>query len=298
MLTNMPAKCARLIVLAGLALSQAGCSDSANGGWAPAGEEQVYNGEELFDYINGGADIYLEYGFREVRVREYARGGKTVTVEVFEMDDADAAFGIYSFKRGTGGERVDAGQEGVLNDYYLNFWRGRLHVTLTGFDGEKDTREGLKTLAREVDAVLGAAAGSDVARPRLVQVLPAEGMVPDSARYLAGRLGLANSAPFLGEIKLGIAEAALADYGGGLRLCILGFADAARCSTALSALRGHFADQPGCVCTEEENSFLAKESDRDYTRVTPHRNRIIVVFGKWNPADIDALAARAAAGLR
>lgn len=307
---NALERIALLIVPAVFALLSSGCSDTTDGGWAPAGEEQVYAGDELFDYINGGADIYLEYGFKEVRVREYSRGGKTITVEVFEMVDADAAYGIYSFKRGAGGERVAAGQKGVLEDYYLNFWKGRHHVTLTGFDEEEDTREGLKILAREVDVGLGtglgaglkasggAAAGSDAAPPLLVQSLPAEGMQPDSAKYLAGRLGLANSTPFLAEIKLGIAAAAQADYGKGLRLCVLGFADAAQRATALSLLRGHFANKPRCVCIGVENSFLAKESGGNCTRVTPHRNRIIIVHGKGNPADIDALAELAEASLQ
>ena len=35
-------------------------------GWQLSAEPQVYDGDKLFELINGGADIYLEYGFSRV----------------------------------------------------------------------------------------------------------------------------------------------------------------------------------------------------------------------------------------
>ncbi|MCK7579399.1 MAG: hypothetical protein MZV65_29205 [Chromatiales bacterium] len=50
-------------------------------GWRPDGDIQRYAGEDLFVYIDGGAEIYHEYGFRRVVARDYRNAaGKSVTL--------------------------------------------------------------------------------------------------------------------------------------------------------------------------------------------------------------------------
>ncbi|MBE3111603.1 MAG: hypothetical protein IMZ46_14045, partial [Acidobacteria bacterium] len=39
-------------------------ADNAASGWTKDGELQEYEGEDLYTYIDGGAEIYQEYGFR------------------------------------------------------------------------------------------------------------------------------------------------------------------------------------------------------------------------------------------
>lgn len=64
-----------------------------------AGEPEIYQGEDLFDLINGGAEIYLEYGFVKVASQNYSemKGNSSLRVEIYEMTDPEAAFGIFSF---------------------------------------------------------------------------------------------------------------------------------------------------------------------------------------------------------
>jgi hypothetical protein len=60
---------------------------------------QVYSGENLYDYIDGGAPQYLEYGFREAASQELRYHGRTYILDIYAMDDALAAFGIFSTRR-------------------------------------------------------------------------------------------------------------------------------------------------------------------------------------------------------
>lgn len=64
-----------------------------------SGEPEIYEGEDLFDLINGGAEVYLEYGFKQVITQNYIGiSGKTnLRVEIYEMENPSAAFGILSF---------------------------------------------------------------------------------------------------------------------------------------------------------------------------------------------------------
>lgn len=58
-----------------------------------------YDGEALWGLINGGADIYLEYGFDKLLLQEIEWRGVKFRVEFYRMKDAKAAFGIFSVSR-------------------------------------------------------------------------------------------------------------------------------------------------------------------------------------------------------
>jgi hypothetical protein len=60
----------------------------------------TYNGKALYGYIDGGAELYYEYGFRRVVVQEIARDSLRIHLEVFEMDSPAGASGIFSVTRG------------------------------------------------------------------------------------------------------------------------------------------------------------------------------------------------------
>ena len=67
-------------ILAVLTMALPGCAEETDAGWTPSEDARVFSGDDLFIYINGGAAIYHEYGFEEVRVSEYSCGGRTISV--------------------------------------------------------------------------------------------------------------------------------------------------------------------------------------------------------------------------
>jgi hypothetical protein len=61
---------------------------------------ESYQGRSLSGYINGGAELFHEYGFVALSVQEAAmEGAGEITVEVFRMSSPRAALGIYSVSR-------------------------------------------------------------------------------------------------------------------------------------------------------------------------------------------------------
>jgi hypothetical protein len=92
-------------------------ADGSVPGWTRDGEPQEFVGEDLYTYIDGGAEIYQEYGFRRVVVQDYeSRAGKSVSLEIFEMADPAAAYGIFTFKRSGRGKVVPLGSRAELED--------------------------------------------------------------------------------------------------------------------------------------------------------------------------------------
>lgn len=180
-------------------------------GWRPDGEIQRYAGEDLFVYIDGGAEIYHEYGFRRVIARDYRNAaGQSVTLEVFEMADPLAAYGVFSFKASGRGRRIPVGQAADLEDYYLNIWQGSYQVTVTGFDESPECLAGVRAVG-EAAAALIPAAGSP---PDLFDRLPEAFASSGRRKYLKGVIGLYNIHPFFSGDVLRFAEAAAAEAGG------------------------------------------------------------------------------------
>ncbi|MBP6976770.1 MAG: hypothetical protein KBB71_00460 [Lentimicrobiaceae bacterium] len=60
---------------------------------------RIFEGSGLWGYIDGGADIYMEYGFDRVYVQDILLEGHPFLFETFCMQDSRAAFGIFSVYR-------------------------------------------------------------------------------------------------------------------------------------------------------------------------------------------------------
>ncbi|KIX13008.1 DUF6599 family protein [Dethiosulfatarculus sandiegensis] len=159
-------------------------------GWSLEGEPVKYQGENLFRMINGGADIYHEYGFKQVVRGEYfGPKDRTIKLESYEMQTPAAAYGMYTFKAGKGGKALKIGRASLMQEYYLNFWKGNLLVTLVGMDSDKQTMEGLTAQAKAVDKRITRTG----ARPELAELVLSEPTTLSNARYVRGPLGLMSS---------------------------------------------------------------------------------------------------------
>lgn len=194
--------------------------------WKKKDRLQEYEGEDLFLYINGGAEIYHEYGFEKVIVQDYINeNGKSVSLEIFEMTSSESAFGIYTFKIRPQGKTVTVGHQGQLEDYYLNFWKGKFLVTITGFDEDEETIRGLEDLAHAVDAKLDNTGNV----PALVALLPVEELVEMSIKYFKGNLGLANGYQFFKKNVFFLKEGVRGDYGAGYSVFIFKYENDEEC---------------------------------------------------------------------
>jgi hypothetical protein len=58
-----------------------------------------YDGNALFGYMDGGAELFREYGFAHLTAQEIRLDDQQLLVEIFRMRDSVAAFGIFSVSR-------------------------------------------------------------------------------------------------------------------------------------------------------------------------------------------------------
>jgi hypothetical protein len=130
-------------------------------GWTLDGEPQTAEGMALFDLINGGAEEYVKAGFRRAVTATYLnKEGKRINLDIFEMLSPESAASIYRKKAGGRGTQVAVGEEAAMEDYYLNFRKGSFQVTLSGYDTQQDTLEGIFLMGRLVAERIRRSAGS------------------------------------------------------------------------------------------------------------------------------------------
>ena len=151
-------------------------------GWAPSEAPRGYFPESLFEYINGAAESYLSYDFRELLVADLQKKGTeaTLTAEIYDMGDPLNAFGIYGAERYPENEPVGVGDLDYLEGESLNFLAGRYYVKLLAFGlgGETDK------ILREAGSKIAGAIGAKTGLPPLVRAFPAEGLVARSEKYI------------------------------------------------------------------------------------------------------------------
>ncbi len=183
--------------------------DDEVNGWSPEGETEYAEGEDLFLLIDGGAQIYHEYGFKKAAYQRYSdKNGKSINLELYEMSSQEAAYGIYTFRRGDEGNPVDVGHEGWLESYYLNFWQGNFLVTIVGLDTDITILDGLKRIARAVDSKLTFASE----HPRITSYLPKENLKINGIAYLRGNLALFDQYLFDEDNIFGLGEGVVGKY--------------------------------------------------------------------------------------
>ncbi len=205
-------------------------------GWAPKDKPRIYKGEDLFLYIDGGAEIFHEYGFRQVITQDYSNpAGKTVTLDIFEMATPESAYGMYTFKIGTKGKSLPIGQDATLEDYYLNFWKGRCLVTITGPDGGSESSAGIERIGRAVDAKIGL----EGPRPALPGILPKTWAAAGRTVYVRGILGLQNIFAFFARDAFLFKEGIVSDQDK-LKVFVLRYADPADGRKRFAAVREAF----------------------------------------------------------
>ncbi len=152
-------------------------------GWAPVegGSPRTFGPENLYEEIDGEAELFLPYGFREMTAAILSRAGSPgeVRLELFLHEIPRDAFGAYSQHRFPGQETVRVGpSEAVVSDASLDFFRGTTFVRIRKASPGA-TRADLSSLA---DAVVGLLpGGADF--PRETEVLAIPGQVRGSVAY-------------------------------------------------------------------------------------------------------------------
>lgn len=241
--------------------------------WKAAGKDMFYDRGTLFDYMNGGAEVYLAFDFRRVLVRKFQRpDGEEMTLDIYEMGSSPEAFGIFSCDRED--EEAGIGQGSEYGYGLLRFWKGSYFVTvMTGAEGEEVDRAVLE-LGREIDKLLG----SKGPEPEILKILPQAGLRKNRTSYFHSNVNLNNRFYIASENILNLdceTDCVFAEYGPAgeepVSLLVVRYADEQK---TLAAHRSFIANfMPGAAETG-----LVRTENQKWTQAQISRDTLAVVF--------------------
>lgn len=148
-------------------------------GWESKGPGAQYGQEAVFDVMDGGAEVYLDYHMERLLLLEYERPGRPgITLHLFQMGSSEEAYGVFSHERE--GAQVDVGQEADYVDGLLRFWQGPYFVSLQATRETEPVFKALHALGRDIAGRIA----ENGQRPALLDRLPAGGQQPGTLRFV------------------------------------------------------------------------------------------------------------------
>lgn len=246
--------------------------------WKASGEDAVYDRKTLYDYMDGGAEVYLAFDFREVFVRKYADAEENeIVLDIYDMGSPAEAFGMFSCDRQD--PEAGIGQGSEYGPGLLRFWRGRYFVSITVSGNEDKAEKAVLDLGKAVAPLLG----PDGAPPDMIKLLPTAGLNAAKTAYFHNHVHFSNRYFVSSDNVLGLDEKTdclFAEYnpvgaadpvvaaggagGDSARLLVVRYPDAARAKAAAASFLASLlprADADGAALTEKKGWSMIRTRD-------------------------------------
>lgn len=250
-------------------------------GWKIAMEDKMYDPKSLYDYIDGGAELFISYGMKEVISRFITNEtGDEIRIEIFDMSESKNAFGVFTHTR-----TQNEGLYGQGSQYFPGtqiFWKDRYYVSIMATDENETILSAIADLASEINNKITTTGKM----PDIVFLLPEENLTEDGCIYFHHYIWM-NSYYYIANDNLfGIDEhtnAILAKYGSKENhhylLCIE-YANEERSHSAFSVFKTQFLNQQSdeTAMQIEDGSWLGGTTCGKY---------LICIFNAPSKTEID-----------
>ncbi len=254
--------------------------DGFAAGWVRDGAPKTYEGEALYDHIDGGGEVFLEFGFEACTVQRYRKGAQEFTLELYRMSDAVAALGIYLTQCGLETPDKSLSERHTVGRNQLLLVKGRYYLVATGPEPWPDLPVALVAAAHTVAA--GVAPGEP---PDCLGWLPEEDLDPHSVRILRGPIGL-QAVVTLGEGDVLLLDRRVTAVAGEYRekdgatgsLIAVEYPTEAEAAAPLRHLRTNLDPQIGVVASSD-GRLVFKDWKGRYGLATLHGRRLTVRSG-------------------
>jgi hypothetical protein len=210
--------------------------------WAPPTDIRIFTPENLWEKINGRADIYLAYRMVDMTFGTYrseADPEQFVDVYQYDMGSPDNAFGIYRAELPPDPKPIDVGREGYATPGGVFFWKGQHYVRVEAADDNAVLAAAAEGVARALGKSI---TGSD-------QPLWAEAILPTADR-VEGKFEYHASDAFSLDFLSDVFSAEYAVDGATFQTFIHRGEDAAATQRVFDAYRVFFKDY-GSILREE-----------------------------------------------
>ncbi len=151
-------------------------------GWKLDLSNQVYDPNNLWDIIDGAADLFLEYSFVDLHIARYLNSDSVeVKVELYRHKTSLEAFGMYSQERDPDYKFIEVGAQGYTQEGILNFTTGVYYLKLSTFAAGEKGEKALLMIAESMNGFLKQKNGI----PEIFKLFPPERKILNAEQYVA-----------------------------------------------------------------------------------------------------------------
>lgn len=121
--------------------------------WVPDGKPKRFDPSNLYEHINGEAELFISYGFKEMATILLTRrndGKMAIQADIYRMGSPVDAFGIFSVFRSPDIEEISVGESGFIEESQAMFYRGDYFVRLNASGSGNPDRNDFLALAKTI----------------------------------------------------------------------------------------------------------------------------------------------------
>lgn len=155
---------AALIIAVGVVAGIGGCKKKganpfpASGtiaGWEKSSETRTFEPKDLWQYIDGDSEQYIQAGVVSTSTSDYKYNGQLeAVVDVYTMGGPDGAQSILERGQTKDAKTVSLGDQGLQYAQSVTFRKGAYLVRIVAYQASSDAPQALLALARGVEATL------------------------------------------------------------------------------------------------------------------------------------------------
>ncbi len=156
-------------------------------GWTRTSEVREYAADNLWQYINGAAELFVEYDVQTCQTADLTSEGLVVTVDLYDMGTPLNAFGVFSRERAGTRVALPGATEAAISPPYLALLlKGSTYVKVNALEGELTDASARALLGGIARSLPGAPA-----YPAEIDLLPEDGRIAGTEGFQReGFLGL------------------------------------------------------------------------------------------------------------
>ncbi len=151
-------------------------------GWSLDEKVHVFSAHNLYERINGRAELYLSYDVISMTTATFVKGdtpGEFLELSIFDMGNPLKAFGIFSIERSPGEPPLPLGRLGYRSDANMYVWKGAYYIVVVSSRIQEEMGQITLDLASKVTDALPASNEPVWG----ISAFPRENLVVDTIRY-------------------------------------------------------------------------------------------------------------------
>ncbi len=149
-----------------------------------------FNANNLYQYINGAADLFIEYGFENLLVKDYIKEEYNLSIELYLMSSNESAYGIFSLQKYPYPSEILENIYISYSEYQTLFCIDKIYGVIRSANPmPKDEYENKIINCIRSNKYLS---NKQITLPAFCNLMRIDGLIDDSLVLINGKIGLRN----------------------------------------------------------------------------------------------------------